>query len=80
MLSSETKMCGPPPTRARKPLGIEWIRQTSASIFWIASVFAHGASSTGDVLQLAAASAWFMANVFVAISHLNDRDPEPRTK
>ena len=80
MLSNETEVSRIPLIRPKKQLGIEWFGQTAASIFWIASVFAHGASSTGDVLQLAAASAWFMANVFVAISHLNDRDPEPRTK
>ena len=41
----------------------EWLAQTLASIFWISSVFSYGISSTGDWLQLFAASAWLIANV-----------------
>ena len=37
--------------------------QTVASICWIISVFSYGISSSGDVLQLCAASAWLLANI-----------------
>lgn len=51
----------------RSPLAramrVEWLGQTIASICWIASVFVYGISSTGDWLQLFAASAWLVANV-----------------
>ncbi len=43
-------------------LRIEWLGQTVASVCWIISVFAYGLESTGDYLQLTAASAWFIAN------------------
>lgn len=49
-------------------LRIEWIGQTAASLCWIASVLAYGITSTGDWLQLAAASAWFLANVAAALA------------
>ncbi|MEM8864412.1 MAG: hypothetical protein AAGF31_02565 [Planctomycetota bacterium] len=57
-----------PPTgstqsRLAKALRIEWLGQTIASICWIASVFVYGISSTGDWLQLGAASAWLVANI-----------------
>ena len=44
-------------------LRIEWLGQTAASLCWLASVLAYGVGSYGDGLQLAAASAWFVANV-----------------
>ena len=46
-----------------RALRVEWLGQTSASLFWIASVFTYGISSTGDWLQLLAASAWLVANI-----------------
>jgi hydroxyethylthiazole kinase-like sugar kinase family protein len=49
-------------TTWQSALTISWIGQTMASGCWIASVFAYGVSSTGDALQLAAASAWMIAN------------------
>lgn len=49
-------------------LRIEWIGQTTASLCWIASVLAYGISSTGDWLQLAAASAWLLANLAALVS------------
>ena len=42
---------------------ISWLGQTAASLCWIASVFVYGLESTGDVLQLCAASAWLIANI-----------------
>jgi hypothetical protein len=44
-------------------LRIEWLGQTVASLCWMLSVGAYGVSALGDWLQLAAASAWFVANV-----------------
>ncbi len=44
-------------------LRVEWLGQTIASLSWIASVLAYGISSSGDWLQLLAASAWLLANI-----------------
>ncbi|MEO1526152.1 MAG: hypothetical protein AAFX06_12000 [Planctomycetota bacterium] len=44
-------------------LQIDWLGQTVASLCWIASVMAYGISSSGDWLQLAAASSWLVANI-----------------
>ncbi len=49
-------------------LRVEWLGQTAASLCWIASVFAYGISSSGDGLQLCAASAWLIANIAVALT------------
>ncbi|MEM7606667.1 MAG: hypothetical protein AAF411_15020 [Myxococcota bacterium] len=46
-----------------RAMRIEWLGQMAASGFWIASVFSYGVNSTGDVLQLLAASAWAVANI-----------------
>ena len=53
-----------------KFLRIDWLGQTLASVCWIVSVFVYGYASgdglqlsTGDWLQLAAASSWFIANM-----------------
>ena len=52
------------PGRLAKMLKVEWLGQTIASLCWIASVFAYGEfSQSGDWLQLAAASAWLVANL-----------------
>ena len=50
------------PSLMQRALRIEWLGQTIASLSWIASVFTYGISSTGDWLQLLAASAWLAAN------------------
>ena len=44
-------------------LRLEWLGQTVASLCWIVSVFLYGIESVADVLQLAAASSWMVANV-----------------
>ena len=49
-------------------LRIEWLGQTVASICWIGSVMAYGISSSGDWLQLLAASSWLLANVAAAVT------------
>ena len=55
-----------------KMKSIEWLGQTIASGCWIVSVFvyADGAlpESTGDWLQLTAASSWMMANMASVLS------------
>ena len=50
-------------TMRSRVLRIEWLGQTAASACWIASVFSYGVTSAGDYLQLAAASAWLLANL-----------------
>lgn len=50
-------------SRLARALNVEWLGQTVASLCWIASVFTYGISSSGDWLQLCAASAWLLANI-----------------
>lgn len=65
--TSEDRRKGADSSTPRSPLAramrVEWLGQTIASLCWIASVFVYGISSTGDWLQLFAASAWLVANV-----------------
>lgn len=56
----------------KRSLGIEWYGQTAASLCWIASVFVYGIDGAGDLLQLFAASAWLIANIFTAFASRND--------
>lgn len=58
-----------PPKRAPW-LRVEWLGQTVASLCWMTSVFVYGIASTGDWLQLGAASAWLMANIASAVTDL----------
>lgn len=44
-------------------LQVERLGQTAASVCWIASMLTYGISSSGDWLQLFAASAWLLANI-----------------
>ena len=55
-------------TRIGKMLSIEWLGQTVACMCWIISVFSYGISSTGDWLQLLAASSWLMSNIAAIIA------------
>lgn len=55
-------------TRVGKMMSIEWLGQTIASGSWIISVFVYGLSSTGDYLQLVAASSWMLSNIAAVIS------------
>jgi len=52
----------------KKVLSVEWLGQTLASLCWICSVLVYGLNSTGDWLQLGAASAWFLASVGAVMS------------
>ena len=66
MLTQSQDVTDTAPARSsllKRALRIEWLGQTLASIFWIASVFTYGISSTGDWLQLLAASTWLVANL-----------------
>ena len=42
---------------------MEWLGQTAASLCWIGSMLTYGIESSGDWLQLCAASAWLLANI-----------------
>ena len=53
----------PVETRLSKMMSFEWIGQTLASLCWIIRVFVYGLSSTGDWLQLMAASSWMLSNI-----------------
>ena len=56
------------PAWMARVLRIEWLGQTAASLCWIGSRFAYGISSTGDYLQLSAASAWLLANIAAVVT------------
>ncbi len=66
-----TAAARPAPSLLSKMLRVEWLGQTVASLCWIVSVGTYGISEAGDWLQLAAASAWFVANIAALLS---DRD------
>ena len=52
-------------SRLAKVRSITWLGQTTASVCWIGSMLTSGIGSTGDWLQLCAASAWLIANIAV---------------
>ena len=54
--------------RIQKMMSPGWLGQTAASLCWILSVFAYGISTTGDWLQLGAASSWMISNIAVIAS------------
>ncbi|MDG2382246.1 MAG: hypothetical protein P8N76_11295 [Pirellulaceae bacterium] len=54
--------------RLERVLRIEWLGQTVASVCWIGSVLTYGISSSGDWLQLFAASSWLLANIAAAVT------------
>ena len=55
-------------SRINKMMSLEWLGQTVASGAWIVSVFVYGLASTGDYLQLVAASSWMLSNIATIIS------------
>ena len=61
-----------PNNRQKKIFCVEWLGQTIASLCWIGSVLTYGIDSSGDWLQLCAASAWLVANI---ASALTDQKP-----
>ena len=54
--------------RLSRALRVEWLGQTAASVCWIASMLTYGLNSTGDWLQLSAASAWLLANIAAIVT------------
>ena len=54
--------------RISKMLSLEWLGQTLASLCWIISVFVYGIDSTGDWLQLGAASSWMLSNIATIVA------------
>ncbi len=50
-------------SRLARVRSIKWLGQTTASLCWIGSMLTSGIGSTGDWLQLCAASAWLLANI-----------------
>ena len=55
-------------SRISKIMSLEWLGQTVASGALIVSVFVYGLASTGDYLQLVAASSWMLSNIAAVIS------------
>ena len=45
-------------------INLSTLLQLIASISWIASVFVYGSFGLGDYLQLIAATAWTLSNIF----------------
>ena len=50
--------------KSKNNFNLSLVLQLVASTSWIASVFVYGSFSAGDYLQLLAASAWTIANIF----------------
>ena len=67
-LSDMVSRPGTAQTRMRKMMSLGWLGQTVASLCWILSVFAYGISTTGDWLQLCAASSWMVSNIAAIVS------------
>ena len=55
-------------TRMQKMMSLGWLGQTVASLCWILSVFVYGISTTGDWLQLCAASSWMVSNIAAIVT------------
>ena len=55
-------------SRLARVLSIKWLGQTTASLCWIGSLLTSGIGSTGDWLQLSAASAWLLANIAAIVT------------
>lgn len=63
LTSTGSALATPRQSRIRRALRLEWLGQTVASLCWLVSMLTYGLSSTGDWLQLLAASAWLLANI-----------------
>ena len=73
-MNSKTHVAELPVAAPKRSLGIEWYGQTAASLCWMASVFVYGIDGAGDLLQLFAASAWLIANIFTAVAARTDQE------
>ena len=67
-LSDIASRPGTDQTRMRKMMSVGWMGQTVASLCWMVSVFAYGITTTGDWLQLCAASSWMISNIAGIVS------------
>ena len=74
LTSSDDRATAPSAGRSRlaRVRSIKWLGQTTASICWIGSLLISGIGSTGDWLQLSAASAWLLANLATIITADSD--------
>ncbi len=72
LLSTTTDTTEVPKPAKKRSLRLDWYGQTAASLCWIASVFVYGIDGAGDLLQLFAASAWLIANIYLAFAPQND--------
>jgi hypothetical protein len=63
-----TESLAPKKSRLERALRVEWLGQMVASLCWIASMLVYGISSSGDWLQLLAASAWLIANIAALVT------------
>ena len=59
-------------SRLARARSIKWLGQTAASIFWISSMVTSGVDSSGDWLQVCAASAWLAANIATLLTAETD--------
>ena len=55
-------------SRLARMRSIQWLGQTAASVCWIGSMLTSGIRSSGDWLQLLAASAWLLANIAAVVT------------
>lgn len=55
-------------SRLARMRSIKWLGQTTASVCWIGSMLTSGIASSGDWLQLCAASAWLLANIATLVA------------
>ena len=49
--------------KLKSNLSLLWLCQLIASTSWMASVFVYGSFTSGDYLQLLAASSWTISNI-----------------
>lgn len=66
-------------SRRARVRSIAWLGQTAASVCWIGSMLTDGIRSSGDWLQLFAASAWLLANIAAIATAEADLDVGSRS-
>ncbi len=70
LTGNEERAVAPAAVRSRlaRARSIKWLGQTTASVCWIGSMLTSGIESSGDWLQLCAASAWLLANIATIVT------------
>ncbi len=66
--NERTATLGAVRSRLARVWSIKWLGQTTASVCWIGSLLTSGIASSGDWLQLCAASAWLLANISAIVT------------